>query len=903
MSQNPFKFTGLTYDDIMTQINSMIKADPRFANFRESDVAQFMVEMFAGTTDIINYYLQRRAEECYFDSAQHKSSVISLSRMFGYDVKRALPSKANIQMTIKGDLNGLVTEGDVIQIPYFVSFDYSGLPFILQDTFTYKITSALMIRIITEGKDFVLNLTQDDYGRALTLLQGDMRETVIQGSSNVQLGTTYQKYKIDDQEFSNLYGTDDWVYNKVARVYVGQNKSEDTRFSIDRKSLINWETISQSLNVVGGAKVCLIRSTPDEGVEIMFGNGGDNGFASLGAINPEDNIYIQYLGTKGSSANQLGVIGKKLSYSGKVYTTKGTNLSDKATFTFITNISSGTDIESLESIKYSAPKIYYSLDRLVTKDDYVAYLKSLTYPIDITNAIAWGEQEQKERSFADIKSYNAAFFSCLGSLYNLNGPIYSVKKEGIDLDSAVLDTNYSESKINNQSIYNVYTRQAMAKQVKTYQTNPDIYNKVYNLKISGYDLSAAYIAAFKHPENNGMPLTFTYIADAYKYASNLSTTTSAVPDFSALTTVDEIGVKLQAALKSITDTRGDPLLIQNENYGYAAFPGVTVESTWDNRDNTANIKIVFPMGDVENPNYTYIISFADSSLAALLGISSTNGTNLSYIEKIQKVVETPISDKIVSVIDNLASRSQITIQNIYIAPLIHSYELHGTVTIKPLYDKESVKVDINNSIYKWLNINSDFNTMIFKSNIIQLIEDNSAVDHVDMNIVGSAKTTGYKVATDQFYTDKNVQNIQKILSNTFDSYLSNLSSTPTEKWFFNEALPTATVAIHSYLMSSGTVDDFNFVYVPTASVGGIDYKITTPAEYTLYVTETKMLPDYSGYFLHALDNIRGALAISIQNNILDGQTQNIKNYTVGSEIAKIDCSKLNYVYKTSTAKK
>ena len=104
-------------------------------------------------------------------------------------------------------------------------------------------------------------------------------------------------------------------------------------------------------------------------------------------------------------------------------------------------------------------------------------------------------------------------------------------------------------------------------------------------------------------------------------------------------------------------------------------------------------------------------------------------------------------------------------------------------------------------------------------------------------------------------------------------------------------------------MSSGTVDDFNFVYVPTASVGGIDYKITTPAEYTLYVTETKMLPDYSGYFLHALDNIRGALAISIQNNILDGQTQNIKNYTVGSEIAKIDCSKLNYVYKTSTAKK
>lgn len=903
---NPFKFTGLTYDDIMAQVNRLIESDPRFANFRESDVAKFIVEMFAGTTDIVNYYLQRRAEECYFDSAQHRSSVISLSRMFGYDVKRKIPAKSTITMKLAGDLSQLVSEGDIIQIPYFVSFSYSGFPFVLENTFTYTISKAVAARIVAEGEQFSIDISVDDYGAPLKVLQGEIKEVVIEGTNNNQLGATYQKYKVEDFDFSNLYGVDDWTYNKVCRVFIGQNKTDSNRFDIDRKSLINWETISQSTTIEGGAKVCLIRTTPDENVEIMFGNGGYNGFASLGAVNVEDNVFIQYLATKGSEANMPGVIGKKLTYSGKVYTTGGVDLSNKTSFTFVSNVLYGSDMETLESIKYAAPKIYYSLDRLVSKDDYAAYLKSLTYPIDIKNAFAWGEQEQKpDRQFADVKSYNAAFFTCTGSLYNLpaNG-IYSVKS-GDAINSAVLDDNYSEDKINNQSIYNVYTRQALAKQIKTYQTLDDVYNRVYNLRVDGYDTSAVYIEQFKNNvamENTN--IVFNYTADDYMYGSDIITSGQVSADFRSVNSITEVATKLQTALRSVIDMRGDDLGIRNANRGSVAFPYVTCDAWWGDviNPNSFNMKISFPMNHTNVDNYCYIKEFVNSASALLnhIGITSANYSNT--VEKIRRVVEEPISDKIVSVVNNLSTRSQITIQNIYIAPLIHSYQLVGNVYVKPLYDKDTIKTQVNNAIYSWLDVNADFNAVIYHSNIVQIIEDNSAISHTNFDIVPypNTGTTNYSVMRDNFYAYKNVDNIQKILSSAFDPYFNIETTNPlfesiTEDWFYNTKLVDVTTQINAYLMSgNATSADFVFVYVPSVSINGIQYDIISKDGLSGFIANTKMIPDYSKSFLNALDNIRAGLTWAIKKNLLD--SGNISKYTVGSEIVKIDCSPLKYVY-------
>jgi hypothetical protein len=919
MADNPLKYTGLTYSDIMTQINSLIASDPRFDNFKDSSVAKFLVEMFAGTTDITNYYLQRRAEECYFDSAQHKSSVISLARMFGYDMTRSIPATAKLKIIVKGDLTQDITAANQqIQIPVYAKFNVGGNSFILQDTYAHTITATELANIVAQGDDFSLSLTIDSFNNSINIVQGEIKETVIDGSTNTQLGATFQRYLIEDKEFSNLYGTGDYFHNKVTRVYVGENKIDPdigidgTLFSIDRRSLINWENIAKSntLDTTQGTRVCLMRTTPDENIEIVFGNGGDNGFAHLGAINPSDNVYIQYLATKGSAANAVGVIGDSVSYAGKVYTTNGTNIASKTKFELVTNIMGGADNEDIQSIKYSAPKIYYSLDRLVSKADYIAYLKTLTTPINVKNAVAWGEQEQRGRDFADLKSYNAAFFSVLASLYNFpagDNSSYSVKMTGNDIDDAVLDDNYDENKIQTQSFFNVYTRNLMAKQVKVYQVEPVIYDRGIKNQLADEVTSASFIQSLI--TIGSAPLNFTYSSDLMVNASNISASTYVIvkfDDVSDSTTLDAIATKIKDAIiaQVSADVRGTPET--NANYGMSAFNS-SMTASFDYDEDTGTFIFNLLIGDAQTAP-CYIAKFDTQSLLMIaLNISSDQTTN---VYRTNTITDESISDKIVSVVKNLSERSQITVANIYMSPIIHSFELSGTVYVKPLFDKEEIRRQVNNNIYKWLDTNADFNVSIQKSNITQIIEDNSAVVRVDFDMVPTKTSKMGKPYNTDLMTNPSVgaTALATIVSTVFSPYLtSGVSATSvTEDIFFNVLMSEFDAIITT--ATTLTEDDYAFIYVNQTVIDGVTYKLSdysSYAEYKSALESRNTITDYSGYMLEVLNSIRESMGFNIKQNllnsygnigILDADEVHGK-YTIGSEIVKLDCSKLKYVYK------
>ena len=135
---NFLKYTGLDVNTILQQITDKVKADTRFDNFRESAIAQTIMEVFAGTTDINNYYIQRRAEENFLDTAQLKSSIISIARQLGYVPSRPSPASANLRIKLKGDVGSkFVVDGDnKIQIPYYSKFSAEGNEFVLKQTMT-----------------------------------------------------------------------------------------------------------------------------------------------------------------------------------------------------------------------------------------------------------------------------------------------------------------------------------------------------------------------------------------------------------------------------------------------------------------------------------------------------------------------------------------------------------------------------------------------------------------------------------------------------------------------------------------------------------------------------------------------------------------------------------------------
>jgi len=599
-------YSKLTYNDIVNQITSRLNADAEFQTFREASMAKTMLELFSGIGDMVNYYIERRAEESYLETAKLRSSVIQLSKQLGYIVQRPIPANASMSMTLIGDdaaWSGVVA-GDSFQLPIYSSFTYNGNNFTLKNVYTYTFTADDIANLVdptyTKTIQYGLFNNEDNYFLykdedlvdesdliTIDMIQAERKYYFIEGTTNEQLGKKFQVYNIPDDTFSNIYGSSDYdipltkiaASNHAANIFDPTTAVTPTsayEYTVDRRSLLQ---IGQSLGIDAAAtKVCLLRTNMDETIDLVF---GDDVYAALGATSDNNNISIQYLSTLGSKGNNIGVVGAKVTYNDTITTVGSVDITSQIEFNLTTDIVGGADMEETASIQLNAPSIYYSLDRCVTPGDYVAYLKTLTSPIIVRNAIAWGEQEEGGASAPIEKLFNVALFSCFGELYRYN----SVKDEWSAKDS---DTG------------------------------------------TGGEMADAVI---------------------------------------------------------------DDVDLFGNSPGGSAIP---------------------------DHHYFYMI-VASGSPGSARDLQTAHLANAT--------------SKLGIVYTNLKTRSQMTVRNVYVSPIIQEFSLQGTIFINKMADASQLSIDIKNGIYSFLNTNADFNTPIYLSNLIDIVEDNQGVLYSNLELV------------------------------------------------------------------------------------------------------------------------------------------------------------------------
>ena len=501
-NKNFLGYTGLTYGDILEKANSRLNKNTKLDNFRESALAQTTMEIFVAATDMVNYYLERRAEEAAgFDTAQLRSSIIALANQIGYVVQRPVPASSTLKIVLKGPLPAGISTGDTVTFQKFnTTFTYNNKPFVLNKTYTYTFTNEDIVNLTAASNTKVIdasyinddNLVLNDQG--LIDNQYLLPIEITQGSIKTQEFTPednslFKKFTISDKTFSNYYGSEDLSYNTDTGEYsleqgftqVGYGTDTNNALSnlieIDRRSLLTTNTVLNSLtNESDIPKVCYIRTRLDEGVDIHF---GDNKVA----FSPETGnvIVVKYLSTLGGSANETGTSDKVLNSSNVILVDNmaSTNITSNVEFRFNSNIIDGADAETMDSIKLNAPSIFYSLDRLVTKTDYIAYLKSLTSPIDIRNAYAWGEQEEARAEGARSLQYlyNTILYSVIGPIYyKPTGGVYAPKalsatSDELKFDSVVLEgSDYLGT--SDPAYLNIFTTSAIDAQIAIEEAYP-----------------------------------------------------------------------------------------------------------------------------------------------------------------------------------------------------------------------------------------------------------------------------------------------------------------------------------------------------------------------------------------------------------------------------------------------
>ena len=412
----PFtKFTNLDFDQIKTSIKDYLRANSNFTDF-DFDGSNFsvLIDTLAYNTYITAFNSNMIVNESFLDSATLRENVVSLARNIGYVPRSRTAAKADITFSVSTTSTsptmtlqaGLVAIGAVNDTSYVFS---------IPENITTTITNGVA-----------------SFGTAsepISIYQGTYltKSFVVDGSLD-------QRFTLD-----NAY-----IDTSTINVYVrGVGDSGLGR---------EYKKIDNILNVKSTSETYLIQEIQDERYEILFGDGIFGKKLENNAV-----ITVTYITTEGKEGNGPSLF----SFSGSF--TGSSNEIIAPTVTPIINTlisaSNGGDIESLESVKYFAPRLYSAQYRAVTARDYESIIQQI-YPNTETVSVVGGEEldppefgtvsitikpkngdyvsdYDKQKILSDLKSY---------SLTGINQKILDLKVLYVELDSYIY---YNSSQVTN----------------------------------------------------------------------------------------------------------------------------------------------------------------------------------------------------------------------------------------------------------------------------------------------------------------------------------------------------------------------------------------------------------------------------------------------------------------------
>ena len=315
------EISELDFDGIKSNLKTFLSQQNEFTDYDfEGSGMSVLLDTLAYNTHYLAYNANMLANEMYLDSADLRSSVVSLAKQVGYTPTSCTSATAT--------LNVLVSPAS---------------------------------------------------GASLTMSRGTKFTTTVDGqsysfvnNSDVSITPTDGVY-----QFSNLVVYEGSYLNYK---YTANTSDIDQRFiipndSVDTTTLTvkvqasssdsTTKTYSLATGITGidsDSEVYFLQEVEGGRFEVFFGDG------VLGKAIADGNIVIlDYINTNRDAPN--GATSFTLSGTVGGFT--------NATVTTVSNSSGGTGLESITSIKYNAPRDYSAQDRAVTAEDYKTLVKSL----------------------------------------------------------------------------------------------------------------------------------------------------------------------------------------------------------------------------------------------------------------------------------------------------------------------------------------------------------------------------------------------------------------------------------------------------------------------------------------------------------------------------------------------
>lgn len=337
----PNNLTALDFEDIKSSIKSYLRTRTEFSDYDfEGSALSYLVDALAYNTYYTSFNANMAMNEAFLTSSTIRDNVVNIAKLLNYTPRSVSASKACLNIKLQTD----------------------------QTNGSYPSSVTLKRGAVATGGNYIWNIINDitvETNTTTGIAEFD-NVTVYEGSIlefNYTVNTfANQTYTIPSEDVD------------ITTLSVSIKANESSTTSDIYSKVDNITTLSAT------SKSYFLSESEDMRYEVTFGDDSVGRSVKDGEV-----ITLRYLTTAGSEANGVKV------FSCVAQATDSFDISySTASFDLTTKEQSqqGAAAETIESIKYNAPRTYAAQSRAVTAQDYALITKQIYSNAD--SVVAYG---------------------------------------------------------------------------------------------------------------------------------------------------------------------------------------------------------------------------------------------------------------------------------------------------------------------------------------------------------------------------------------------------------------------------------------------------------------------------------------------------------------------------------
>ena len=414
MANSSIILSSLDFDTLKNTLKSYLRTQDRFNDYDfDGSNMSVLLDLLSYNTFHNTFYLNMIGSEMFLDSAQLRDSVVSHAKELNYTPKSFKSAVANIAIVVK----------------------------------TTDLTKTSLL--VTKGTTF----TSNQFNRNFTF---SVPENIVLDSYDVLNGQKYFGGIFDIYEGYYITDTFTYSYDNYDRMILS-NKNVDTSsitatvFEDGGANPIVYKLAKSLFDLNSSSQVFFIQGAENDSYELIFGDG-------VNGRRPKNNsvIAIEYRISNGELPNGCTTFNPDTPISGETNITVST----------ISNAVGGSVSESIDSIKYNAPRHFTTQERAITTEDYQTLLQG-QFP-EVNTVYAYGGEDLNPPQYGkvfvavDLKETDILPDSKKTEYYNFLKP-----RSPVSIDPVFVSPEYMYLGVTSRVKYNVNVTGLSPSDIKT----------------------------------------------------------------------------------------------------------------------------------------------------------------------------------------------------------------------------------------------------------------------------------------------------------------------------------------------------------------------------------------------------------------------------------------------------